>query len=876
MNKYDFHKLFDPMTFQDFSRDMIQIRDNIFFESFKEGKDQGIDGRYYDDSNTVILQVKRYDRSFSALKSYLKIDEVPKVKKMNPTKYILVISMNFSPKQKDEIKELFFPYIKNTRDIVSSDDLNNLLNFPEYRGVIDNYPTLLFSSTKELFATLDNVVYKTQNSYSLHILDEIQKNAQIYVSTNIYKEALLRLETSNIIFISGEAGMGKTSMAYMLSYELLLKNKQANFAWVRSVDDIYSNLDKEKFKILIWDDFLGSIFYDKQKNVLEQSLVGILKKILQQDNIKLIFTTREYILQQGLYEHSTLKELIEKNKLQCILKEYSSAERARIFLSHIKNAQLEFNYKRQLWLNCEHIVYDENYNPRIIDMFLGKEVDVEKTTPREYSEQLLMFLKHPSEFWNEIYQNISEESKIIALVLLISYTPINVEDLKDSYAKYLVYFSNGMDAKSFSDCINELEKTIIKTYVERGNDTVYVEFQNPSVKEFLFNKVRKTPDKIIQILLDVAVYYNQILYIIEHFSTYCLKETLENVEVKSIECLESLPMKLADYGEIDIYPKEIDFTEEDTVFSRIFHLLSLCSRKEYPELIQFIEVYLVRYTEKMKEEDFVDTYFNLLHYPEAILKGSLAGMTFNGAEIINNYFRQIYTINHYESLECLKRAFPEEYARCEEKIATYIQENIYSIVMDSLEFFYFNNMEIQLDMFEYYISSFLKEYNIEYHETLKEEVAEYFSYEQQDNGKKEFNKTYRKHKKDVEDFEKVRGEGWNYFFDSENTFLEDEEIIKYIDLSDLSVERKKYWKDTIDKQYPWIIYKLLKIDTMIPLLFDLSEEELIKADIFSHVLESIGNSDCYQIKKIIVFCVELCNYILKVDSLTGASIILCK
>lgn len=81
MNKYDFHKLFDPMTFQDFSRDMIQIRDNIFFESFKEGKDQGIDGRYYDDSNTVILQVKRYDRSFSALKSYLKIDEVPKVKK---------------------------------------------------------------------------------------------------------------------------------------------------------------------------------------------------------------------------------------------------------------------------------------------------------------------------------------------------------------------------------------------------------------------------------------------------------------------------------------------------------------------------------------------------------------------------------------------------------------------------------------------------------------------------------------------------------------------------------------------------------------------------------------------------------------------------
>lgn len=38
MNKYDFHKLFDPMTFQDFSRDMIQIRDNIFLNPLRKEK----------------------------------------------------------------------------------------------------------------------------------------------------------------------------------------------------------------------------------------------------------------------------------------------------------------------------------------------------------------------------------------------------------------------------------------------------------------------------------------------------------------------------------------------------------------------------------------------------------------------------------------------------------------------------------------------------------------------------------------------------------------------------------------------------------------------------------------------------------------------
>ena len=46
MSDYDFRKIFEPMEFQDFARDMIQVRENIFLESFAEGRDKGIDGRY--------------------------------------------------------------------------------------------------------------------------------------------------------------------------------------------------------------------------------------------------------------------------------------------------------------------------------------------------------------------------------------------------------------------------------------------------------------------------------------------------------------------------------------------------------------------------------------------------------------------------------------------------------------------------------------------------------------------------------------------------------------------------------------------------------------------------------------------------------------
>lgn len=45
MSGYNFHDIFEALEFQDFARDMIQVRDNLRFESFGEGKDGGMDAR---------------------------------------------------------------------------------------------------------------------------------------------------------------------------------------------------------------------------------------------------------------------------------------------------------------------------------------------------------------------------------------------------------------------------------------------------------------------------------------------------------------------------------------------------------------------------------------------------------------------------------------------------------------------------------------------------------------------------------------------------------------------------------------------------------------------------------------------------------------
>ena len=59
MADYDFYTLFDSLEFQDFARDMVQIREGITFESFARGTDLGIDGRYVlKDGSVIIFQAK--------------------------------------------------------------------------------------------------------------------------------------------------------------------------------------------------------------------------------------------------------------------------------------------------------------------------------------------------------------------------------------------------------------------------------------------------------------------------------------------------------------------------------------------------------------------------------------------------------------------------------------------------------------------------------------------------------------------------------------------------------------------------------------------------------------------------------------------------
>ncbi len=134
MVDYTFASLNDK-EFENLSIDILSAEKNKRFERFKAGRDGGIDGRYYHSNGSEdIIQCKHYLKTgFQGLISSLKkkndkgVNEVEKVKRLNPKNYFFITSLPLSVDNKKTIKDLFDPFKKNDNDIYGQEDLNDLL-----------------------------------------------------------------------------------------------------------------------------------------------------------------------------------------------------------------------------------------------------------------------------------------------------------------------------------------------------------------------------------------------------------------------------------------------------------------------------------------------------------------------------------------------------------------------------------------------------------------------------------------------------------------------------------------------------------------------------------------------------------------------------
>lgn len=505
MPNYDY-LILSPNEFEHLSKDIIQQRDNMILECFTNGKDNGIDMRYSSISkdNQIVVQAKRY-KDYNTLFSNLK-NEINKVAKLNPQRYILVTSVGLTPNNKDKIKSIFIPYILSTADIIGKDDLDNYMDL--YPRLKQTHIKLWLSNSDILNAILHSRVYN-QSKFEL---EKIDNDIKYYVFNDSFFKALQILNKHRYIIISGIPGIGKTTLAHMLVYYLLATGYE-EFVYISDmIDDAYELYgEDERKQIFLFDDFLGSCTFENKGKNVDSKIIRFIYRIQSQKNKLLIFTTREYILQQAINQYEKFQiNNVQIAKCTIDLSHYTKKIRAQILYNHFVFEDIPIAHIENLCIeeNYTPIINHENYNPRILEVLISERI-WNNCEANDFARYIKYYFDNPVKIWEYAYNSLDEIAQISMIVLLSTDTPILYKDWIYALKAYLKTCNKEhlFSEHNFKYIIKILENTFIN--ITQNKNGLVIEYQNPSVKDFLYNNVKFENDVIDNIIKSI-VFVNQI------------------------------------------------------------------------------------------------------------------------------------------------------------------------------------------------------------------------------------------------------------------------------------------------------------------------------------------------------------------------------
>lgn len=521
MPNFDFSTIFSiaPMKFQQLSCAIVSKRENCIFQRFGIGKDGGIDGLFCSENERIVIQAKCTEAKGRKLISILR-GEAEKANKINCSRYILVLSSNsVNSECKEKIKNMF-ANIQTSGDILTGQDINALLELPEYKEVERAYPELWLSSGNQLEEMLSESVLKQIRVKGASKFNLMKKVSPVFVTTDLFNEAIDILEQKQVVIISGTPGNGKTTHAVCLANYYLTVNEYKQLFFVNSVQEIEQiiGLSGQEKSVIVFDDFWGhSTFQDNRMELnFERNLSELFEMLEDYPNVRLIFTTREIVLQQGLKKFPEFQDLCGLDQVKIQLKRYSLSQKAEILYRYLDKAQLEYKYVQAIFNKIDNIIGCPAYTPRSVEYFLEK-VNVESYwNELEYAQAFYEFVEYPEKKYEEIFKSISYGAKWICVLLFISEEEIRVKyELKNAFMEVADEVPDKIDKLEYENYLRELEG-VFTAINDSGYGDMVIDFVNYSVRDFMEAYLSKHVEFYEKILAKKAVYYNHLFYLINN------------------------------------------------------------------------------------------------------------------------------------------------------------------------------------------------------------------------------------------------------------------------------------------------------------------------------------------------------------------------
>ena len=533
MLDYDF-KILQPSEFECFSRDLLQAREDIFIESFADGRDKGIDLRFaYSKDKTCIVQCKRY-KEWKELKGKLK-EEVEKVKRLSPQRYILTTSVDLTVKQKDEVLAMFNPFILSGMDVLGKKDLNNLLE--KNPKIEKNYHKLWLASTN----VLNTIINRATLNWSSFELEKIEKDIRLYVENESLNKALDVLKENHYVVISGIPGIGKTTLARMLVYTMLARGYE-EFVYVDDMDTAAKMFSKEKRQIFFFDDFLGANSFVQQSVSFENKLITFIDKVRNSKHTLFILSTREYVLSEAMAHYEKLSmSNIDIAKCTIELEYYTKTIRAKILYNHLAEANIPPEYinvfidKRGYMTIINH----QNFNPRVIESIIKEQI-WETIDSNDFANKVKEFFDNPISVWQFAFEKLDVETRYTLLVLGTMGGHVRLDDFQEGYRQFCILTSQEVGLKYDDVKWRQSLKVLMNCFlkIDNRNGIKLVTMYNPSIADFIVFYLNQNTTTALQIIRG-ACFIEQLYNVFSDNRDFAVRKNLVYVDEDSFPVIET-------------------------------------------------------------------------------------------------------------------------------------------------------------------------------------------------------------------------------------------------------------------------------------------------------------------------------------------------
>ncbi|MBY0491461.1 MAG: restriction endonuclease [Gemmatimonadaceae bacterium] len=487
MPEYAFDQL-SPLEFERLTRDLLQAAHGMQLQSFDVGRDGGIDLRQASPTHphALVVQCKHYaGSSVSQLVSQLRRHELAKVARLAPARYVLVTSLDVSPTVRDEICRLFAPYCATSNDVMTRTELNNLLG--QHPEVERRHPKLWLAST----AVLERILHAGVFAGSDDELDQIRRTVARSVIHGGVPAALARLDADHLCIITGNPGVGKTTLARLVLAELVANREFELVTLSEGLPELAVRRRRGQRQVFYFDDFLGQTRFEGLHRHEDRRLVELMRDVRAEPNWRLVLTTREYVLERARQLSEPLAAVkLAPHAFTVSPEQYTTQIRAEMLYQHLFWSDLPPAPRLALLQSGQWsaVIQHPNFNPRLLE-FLTSSAHAGHIPPAKYVDAFLHALQTPELLWEHAYhEGIDADGRDVLCIAASFAGSVTLTRLEAAWHEFqrsrATLFGASVSARPLRRVLAPLVGSFL-TSDREWNGEVSLRFANPSARDYV-------------------------------------------------------------------------------------------------------------------------------------------------------------------------------------------------------------------------------------------------------------------------------------------------------------------------------------------------------------------------------------------------------